>query len=105
MIIRYRSEGCLRCSLLFSRTTKVKHKEEMFIMTNNLPAILGGVPLSDRPLNIVRPTFPALEAFVEQFRTALLSGSVTNHGPYVRELERQLALYMHVSAVAACVNG
>ena len=74
-------------------------------MTNNLPAILGGAPLSDRPLHIVRPRFPALEAFIEQFRTALLSGTVTNHGPYVRELERQLALYMHVSAVAACVNG
>jgi dTDP-4-amino-4,6-dideoxygalactose transaminase len=75
------------------------------MMTDTWPAILGGVPLSDQPLNIVRPRFPGLETFVERFRTALLSGSVTNHGPHVRELERQLALYMHVPAVAACVNG
>ena len=71
----------------------------------DLPAILGGKALSERPLNIVRPRFPALATFAERFQAALTSGAVTNHGPHVRELEAQLAKYMDVPHVIVASSG
>ena len=73
--------------------------------SNRLPAILGGTPLAERPLHIVRPSFPKLETFADKFRIALLSGNVTNNGPYVQEFESLLARYMRVASVAVCNNG
>jgi dTDP-4-amino-4,6-dideoxyglucose len=73
--------------------------------SNDLPAILGGTPLSERPLHIVRPCFPKLETFADNFRVALLSGNVTNHGKHVQHFESLLARYMHLSSVAVCNNG
>ena len=75
--------------------------------SNNLPAILGGLPLSEQPLNIVRPQFPAFETFADKLCTALASGSVTNHGPYVRDFEHALARYMDMpsGSVCVCTNG
>jgi len=72
---------------------------------DDLPTILGGARLSERPLNIVRPTFPRLERFADRFQAALASGVVTNQGPYVREFETALAHYMSVPGVVACNNG
>ena len=65
----------------------------------------GGVSSAlSRPLNIVRPTFPPLEHFVEQFREALLSGQVTNGSRWVNEFEERLSEYMSVPTLAFC-NG
>jgi dTDP-4-amino-4,6-dideoxyglucose len=72
---------------------------------NNLPAVLGGIPLAERPLHIVRPCFPKLDLFADKFRAALLSGNVTNHGTYVQRFEELLARYMDLPYVAVCNNG
>jgi dTDP-4-amino-4,6-dideoxygalactose transaminase len=71
----------------------------------DVPAFLGGRPLSDRPLEIVRPRFPPLAAFAARFDAALRSGIVTNHGPHVQDFERRLAAYMDVPHVVVCNNG
>jgi len=73
--------------------------------SDDLPAILGGGPLSERPLHIVRPTFPRLESFADRFQATLTSGAVTNQGAYVREFETALARHMGVPGVVACNNG
>jgi dTDP-4-amino-4,6-dideoxygalactose transaminase len=69
-----------------------------------LPALLGGQPLSKKPLHIVRPKFPELEKVAERFSEALKSGMVTNHGIYVQEFEKALSEYVGVPAVV-CNNG
>lgn len=66
----------------------------------NLPAVLGGVPASAKPLQIVRPTFPPLERFADPFRKALETGAVTNNGPQVRLFETRLTEYLGVPARA-----
>jgi len=67
-------------------------------------ALLGGKPIFDRPLNIVRPTFPKPETFIEQFGECLLSGQVTNNSRWAREFESQLSEYLNVPALSFC-NG
>jgi dTDP-4-amino-4,6-dideoxy-D-glucose transaminase len=74
-------------------------------MQSDLPAILGGAPVSQQPLHIVRPRFPALEEIADRFRTALATGAVTNHGPAVAEFEAALARYMNVPEVVVTNNG
>jgi dTDP-4-amino-4,6-dideoxy-D-glucose transaminase len=66
--------------------------------------LASGLPALSQPLNIVRPTFPPLERFIEQFREALLSGQVTNGARWVNEFEERLAEYMAVPTLAFC-NG
>lgn len=66
----------------------------------DLPAVLGGAPLAERPLHIVRPTFPPLGDFAAEFDAALRSGQVTNHGPHVRAFEKALTDYLGVPALA-----
>jgi dTDP-4-amino-4,6-dideoxy-D-glucose transaminase len=67
-------------------------------------AVLGGRPIFDRPLQIVRPTFPDLDSFKAPFQAALASGQVTNNGGWVQEFERQLSEYLGVPTLAFC-NG
>ena len=73
-------------------------------MEKRLPAIIGGKALSDKPLSIVRPTFPRSETFKEKFNQALKTGQVTNHGRYVIEFEKKLSQYLGTPVVTA-VNG
>ncbi len=68
------------------------------------PGILGGEPLCAEPLHIVRPSFPALGSFADDFEQALVTGTVTNDGPHVREFERRLSAYLGAEAVV-CNNG
>jgi dTDP-4-amino-4,6-dideoxygalactose transaminase len=63
----------------------------------HLPHVTPSIP---HRLNIVRPTFPALETFIEPFRAALQSGQVTNGGPWVGEFEHQLSEYLGVPTLA-----
>lgn len=70
----------------------------------NKVAILGGPPLFDSPLNIVRPRFPTNEIIFERFKAALASGQVTNNSPWVLEFEAQLSQYLAVPTLNFC-NG
>jgi dTDP-4-amino-4,6-dideoxygalactose transaminase len=72
-------------------------------MTDDI-AFFGGRPAFERTMNIVRPSFPAADVFLEKFRTALTSGLVTNNGPWVVEFERQLTEYLGVPTIVFC-NG
>jgi dTDP-4-amino-4,6-dideoxyglucose len=70
----------------------------------NAIAAVGGPPIFERPLQIVRPVFPDVNKFLAPFQAALVSGQVTNGGPWVFEFERQLSEYLGVPTLAFC-NG
>jgi dTDP-4-amino-4,6-dideoxygalactose transaminase len=61
-------------------------------------------PFFDKPLHIVRPSFPSPEKFVRDFQAALAAGQVTNNGKWVQEFERKLSEYLGLPAVLFC-NG
>jgi dTDP-4-amino-4,6-dideoxy-D-glucose transaminase len=50
----------------------------------------------DRPLQIVRPTFPPVEGMLSDFARSLAAGQVTNNGPWVVKFERLLEDYLGV---------
>jgi dTDP-4-amino-4,6-dideoxygalactose transaminase len=56
-------------------------------------------PIFDRPLQIVRPTFPPVEAILPEFTRSLAAGQVTNNGPWVVKFERLLEDYLGVPAL------
>lgn len=58
----------------------------------------------ERPLNIVRPTFPSEETFLPAFRDALATGQVTNNSRWVVEFEQKLEQYLGVPTIVFC-NG
>lgn len=58
-------------------------------MTNSFSA--ADAPVFEKPLYIVRPTFPPLAQFQDEFAAALASGQVTNNGPWVRRFEENLS--------------
>lgn len=70
----------------------------------NAIAAVGGPPIFERPLQIVRPMFPDISKFLMPFQTALASGQVTNGGHWVLEFERQLSEYLGVPTLVFC-NG
>src|SRR5260370_7487627 len=70
----------------------------------NAIAAVGGPPIFERPLQIVRPVFPDVNKFLAPFQVALASGQVTNGGNWVVEFERQLSEYLGVPTLAFC-NG
>ena len=72
-------------------------------MRDNI-ALFGGTPFFERPMNIVRPTFPSVERLLPAFGNALASGQVTNNGPWVAEFERKLSEYLNVPTLVFC-NG
>src|SRR5215468_5351471 len=53
-------------------------------------------PIFDRPLQIVRPTFPPVEGMLLDFVRSLAVGQVTNNGPWVVKFERLLEDYLGV---------
>jgi dTDP-4-amino-4,6-dideoxy-D-glucose transaminase len=67
-------------------------------------AVFGGSPIFEKPLQIVRPTFPNLENFAARFQAALASGQVTNNSAWVLEFEHRLSEYLGVPTLAFC-NG
>src|SRR5215207_7946789 len=67
-------------------------------------AILGGQPFFEKPLHIVRPTFPSVDSFLPAFRTALATGQVTNNSRWVQEFEQRLSEYLDVPTIVFC-NG
>ena len=70
----------------------------------NAIAAVGGPPIFERPLQIVRPVFPDVNKFLAPFQAALASGQVTNGGYWVLEFEKQLSEYLGVPTLVFC-NG
>src|SRR5215467_4518203 len=58
--------------------------------------ITADAPMIDRPLQIVRPTFPPVDGMLSDFRQSLAAGQVTNNGPWVVKFERLLEDYLGV---------
>jgi len=70
-----------------------------------MPAILGDAPALGKLMNIVRPVMPDLSEFADDFRACLLSGQVTNNGPWVVEFERRIREYLGVDNALVFCNG
>jgi dTDP-4-amino-4,6-dideoxyglucose len=70
-----------------------------------MPAILGDAPAFEQTVNIVRPVFPEISEFENEFSQVLKSGQVTNNSRYVIELEKLLADYLGVKYALAFCNG
>ncbi len=73
-------------------------------MGSDLPAILGGWPISDKPLNIVRPLLPPLEFIYDRLNEAMQTGQLTNNGRYTQQFETELAQYFQVKHAIAVGN-
>src|SRR5262245_57670016 len=53
-------------------------------------------PIFDRPLQIVRPSYPPVEGMLSDFTRSLAAGKVTNNGPWVVKFEHLLEDYLGV---------
>jgi dTDP-4-amino-4,6-dideoxygalactose transaminase len=76
-------------------------------MTENTPALLGGKPLFDHMLPMVRPVLPSFEEISEEVKNILETGMVTK-GPYMRRFEEEMAAHLgvkHAVAVSSCTSG
>lgn len=76
-------------------------------MIVDLPALLGGTPLLEERLPLVRPTIEDVPGLAAQLADVLASGMLTN-GPQVRRLEETVAertQARHVVAVSSCTAG
>ena len=60
---------------------------------------------SDTPITVTRPTLPPFEEYVELLRGIWERNQLTNAGPLVVELERQLAEYLGVRHCLFVTNG
>lgn len=58
--------------------------------------VLTGIRGRGTPLPIVRPRFPKLAEFADEFDQALATGAVTNQGPQAVALEAELTEYLGV---------
>lgn len=68
-------------------------------------AIFGGVPTFPVGLHVNRPNVGDRAAFLSHFNEAWDRRWFTNDGPLVRELERQIAAFLHVKHCVATCNG
>jgi dTDP-4-amino-4,6-dideoxygalactose transaminase len=68
-------------------------------------AIMGGAPAFQEPIFVGRPHIPNRERLLQRINTALDSGRLTNHGPLVREFERNVAEQLGVKHCIATCNG
>ena len=56
----------------------------------------GRLPVFEKPLEIVRPTFPPLDVAMSHFKDCLASGRVTNNSRWVVEFEKRLTDWLGV---------
>jgi dTDP-4-amino-4,6-dideoxygalactose transaminase len=71
------------------------------------PAILGGKPLFDQMIPMVRPVLPAFSELSAGIQDILKTGMVTK-GPYMQEFEKAIARHLDVRnavAVSSCTSG
>lgn len=71
-------------------------------MTNVRLGVLTGKPGRATPLPIVRPRFPKLAEFADEFDQALAIGAVTNQGPQAVAFEAELSAYLGVPTLVFC---
>jgi dTDP-4-amino-4,6-dideoxygalactose transaminase len=76
----------------------------MTTMVRDRPAVLGGMPIFEQALGIVRPLLPPLEAIYDRLEHAMATGQLTNNGQYVRELEGELSSYFGVKHAVTVAN-
>ena len=72
---------------------------------NRIPSIIGGVPVFEKRVGIVKPLFPQLERVSKEFREVLETGNITNNSRYVRKFEEELSDYLDVRYCVAVCNG
>ena len=68
-------------------------------------AILGGEPLFATPLCVGKPNLVSTEKIQANVASVLNSLWLTNDGPWVHKLERQLCEHLHVEHCIAVANG
>lgn len=61
--------------------------------------------MDKKTLNIVKPLFPDISKFINEFEQSLKTGQVTNNSPYIQEFEKALAEYVDTKYCSAIVNG
>jgi dTDP-4-amino-4,6-dideoxygalactose transaminase len=74
---------------------------------SDLPAILGGAPIFQDKINIVRPVLPSLGSMGEDIEHILQSGMVTK-GRYLHAFEQAVGEHLgvkHAVAVSSCTTG
>ncbi len=72
---------------------------------DDLQLLGGGPPLFEEPLHVGRPNLPDREALLDRIGGVLDRGWLTNNGPLVQELERNLAEYLGVRHCIPICNG
>jgi len=76
-------------------------------MKNNLPAILGGEPVFQELVPMVRPVLPSFPEMAGGVESILSTGMVTK-GRFMREFEQALSEHLgvkHAIAVSSCTSG
>jgi dTDP-4-amino-4,6-dideoxygalactose transaminase len=71
------------------------------------PKLLGGIPIFEEKVNIVRPVLPGLNDVEESLRKILQSGMVTK-GQYLQAFQEEVATHLgvkHAIAVSSCTTG
>lgn len=68
-------------------------------------AVFGGAPEFNEKLHVGRPNIGNRERFLERINDILDRKWLTNAGPYVRELEKALAVFLGVKHCIAMCNG
>lgn len=74
---------------------------------SDLPAILGGTPVFQSKINIVRPVLPDFSDVTDGVQQILQTGMVTK-GEYLKKFEQALCEHLgvkHVVAVSSCTSG
>jgi dTDP-4-amino-4,6-dideoxygalactose transaminase len=73
----------------------------------DLPAILGGLPVFSKKVNIVRPVLPGLTDVADGVQSILSTGMITK-GQYLRAFEKAVREHLgvkHAVAVSSCTTG
>lgn len=68
-------------------------------------AICGGTPAFSEKLHVNKPNLGDSDFFIDQTKTILQSYQFTNNGPFVQQLEEQLASYLNVKQCILTNNG
>lgn len=68
-------------------------------------AILGGPPAFEQPMYVGRPNIGERERLLSRINDLLDRRWLSNHGPYVEELEQRLAAHLGVKHCIAMCNG
>lgn len=75
--------------------------------SNTLPALLGGKPIFDDRIPIIRPTLPHISALSGDLEAIFSSGIITN-STFVEKFEKAVAEYLGVKqavALSSCTSG